>query len=136
MTKTVKFGNIEILLDRLLDESQIVVKKGDKIVMKQKAPLDIIDLLIRRKVVQPSMLSQKTKETYRKLHKISGRGMDKLDKQIILISKPEDALERLHLLKGSQRSGNDSKKLRNDIIILTDYLLKHKIATKQELDLL
>lgn len=132
----VKFGELDILLDRLLDESFIVAKRGDKVVLKQKAPLDLIDLIMRRKVVTPSTLSQKTKEVYRKLHKVSGKGMDNLDKQIILVSKPEDALDRLLVLKGVQRAGNDSKKLRNDITLLSDYLLKHKIATKQELELL
>ena len=129
-----KFGNLEVMLDKLLDESRIVARRGDKVVMNQKAPLDLIDLIMRRKAVHPSTLSKRTKEVYRKLHTISGKGMDRLDKQIILINKPEDALDRLELLLGSQRAGNDSKRLRNDITILKDYILRQGVATKDELD--
>lgn len=128
------FGELVIELDRLLNESRIVAKKGNKVVMKQRVPLDIIDLVMRRKTVIPELLDKRTKEVYRKLHRLSGKGMDKLDKQIILIDNPEDAFERLELLLGSQRAGNDSKKLRNDIVLLKDYLLKNKVITKQEYD--
>ena len=131
-----KFGNCVIELDRLLNESKIKAIKNGKVVMNQKCPLDLIDLILRRKTIIPSLLSQKTKETYRKLHHISGKGYDKLDKQIILIDNPKDALNRLELLLGSQKAGNNSKRVRNDIILLKEYLIKHKVLTEEEFKLL
>jgi len=120
----VKFGNIVIELDRLLNESQIIAKRGDKVVLRQKAPLDFLDLILRRKSVIPSILSPKTRELYRKLHKMSGKNLDTLDKKIILIDNPMMALERLNLLKGSQLAGNNSKKLQSDIDFIETYLDK------------
>ncbi len=129
-----KFGTLEVMLDRLAGESQIIAKKNGTIVMNQKVPLEMLDLLLRRKVVQPSMLKGKTKEAYRKLHTLSGKGMDNLDRQIILVTTPEQALDRLEVLRGSQLAGNDSKRIRKDIDFLKQYLLKQGVATQDELD--
>lgn len=106
-----------------------------KVFSHKKVPSDIIDLLMSKR--PKGNISEKSKEIYRKLVKAAKlRDLNKQQQKILLIDTPEKALERLIVLFGLQRAGNNNRELRNDITILSDYLHKKDLLTKDELKII
>ena len=100
-----------------------------KVFSHKKVPSDIINLLMSKK--PKGDISEKSKEIYRKLVKASKkRDLNKQQQKILLIDTPEKALERLTVLFGLQKAGDNNRELRNDMAILSDYLHKKDLLTK------
>ncbi len=51
---------------------------------------------------------------------------------LILVEKPKDVLKRLKLGLGEIRAGNNSTELKNDVVVMLDFLLAKKKLTKQK----
>lgn len=106
-----------------------------KVFSHKRVPSDLINLLMTKK--PKGHVSERSKEIYRKLVKAAKkRDLNTHQQKILLVDTPEKALERLAVLFGLQKAGNNNKELRNDIVILSDYLHKKDLLTKDELKII
>lgn len=134
-----QFGTLTIDKNALLTENRLIAKNSSGgTVMNRRIDNDFIRLIMMdNKRGKIDSLSETSKEIYRRLYALSNKSnLTQFEKRILLIDDPADALNRLELLVGMQLAGNNNKNIKNDIILISDYLHKKGLIDLDELKIL
>ena len=141
---TGQYGGLLINVPRLLNEMVVeaITANGGtpEVVYETQADKSLVDLLTK-KFNPKKKYSSRAIQIFNDLNRLSGMPEHKSSGKSKLtvnggsiFTSPEELLERLTLLTGTRRAGNNNLQIRNEIWEIIDKLLKLEIISKKDYD--
>ena len=129
--KTKQIGNLKIDMKALVDKNVLkCYSKNGHLLMNKSCDKCMVDILT--KGFNPNRkYSDKTKEMYQTITKISGSGHNKTS-SIGIFSNADELVDKLELIIGSKNAGNTSREMLNEGVLIIDALLKHRKINKED----
>ena len=129
--KTKQIGNLKIDMKALVDKNVLkCYSKNGHLLMNKSCDKCMVDILT--KGFNPNRkYSDKTKEMYQTITKISGSGHNKTS-SIGVFSSADELVDKLELIIGSKNAGNTSREMLNEGVLIIDALLKHRKINKED----
>ena len=132
-----RIGKVTINLNKLLNNLELEVKNdaGRTLMRRRNVPIDLTQMLTKRSN-KKQVYGEGSKKLYREIIKHSGvvpKSNDTaLHRNILIAKDPNELINRLEVGMGSVSAGNTSKTLKNEMMSISDYLLREGIMEQED----